>query len=222
MNAVRGEEAVGDSLPQAVRIDRIAEIVVGVGVVLTTRRGCHADLKGRLEVVEDFPPVAVVAGAAAMALIDDDQVEEIGVVLPIEAGTIGVAGNRLIDGEVHLPALNRSAAGDLPTGVAKGCEGLCHRIVDQDVAIGEIQNAGSTVLACAIPAGVPKFPADLKRHDRFASARSHCEQDARFALRDGLHGSVNGDLLVVARGLAAEVVCRRQQPFGGVGGERLV
>ena len=77
MHAVGREEAVVDALPQAVGVDRVAEVAVGVAVVLAQRRGRHAELVGRLEVLEDLAPVALVAGAAAMALVDDDEVEEV-------------------------------------------------------------------------------------------------------------------------------------------------
>ena len=77
MDAVRGEEAVVDALAQAVCVDRIAEIEVGVAVVVAQRRGGHAELEGGLEVFEDLAPGAVVARAAAVALVHDDQVEEV-------------------------------------------------------------------------------------------------------------------------------------------------
>ena len=78
MHAIGREEAVVDALPQAVLVDRIAEVEVGVAVVVAQRRRGHAELIGGLEVFEDGAPRAVVAGAAAVAFIDDDQVEEVG------------------------------------------------------------------------------------------------------------------------------------------------
>ena len=68
-------------------------------------RGRHAELEGRLEVVQDLPPVALVPGAAPMALVHDDEVEEIGRILAVEARPALVLGDGLVDGEVHLPAL---------------------------------------------------------------------------------------------------------------------
>ena len=53
MHPVGREEAVVDPLPQAVLVDRVAEVEVGVAVVLAQRRGGHAELERRLEVVED-------------------------------------------------------------------------------------------------------------------------------------------------------------------------
>lgn len=130
MDAVGSEEAVVDTLPQAVGVDRIAEVVVGVGVVLPARRGGHAQLEGRLEVLKDFPPVAVFAGATAMAFVHDDQVEEVRRELAVQPRPSLVAGNGLVNGEVNFPALHRLAILDLPAGVAEGGEGLGHRILD--------------------------------------------------------------------------------------------
>ena len=157
MDAVGGEEAVVDALAQAVGVDRVAEVVVGVAVVLAQRRRGHADLEGGLEVFEDLAPVALVAGAAAVALVDDDQVEEVGRVLAVEARAALVLGDRLVDGEVHLAALDGLAACDLPAGVAERGEGLVLRVVDQDVAVGEVEDARPAVLAGAVPARVQSF-----------------------------------------------------------------
>ena len=105
VDAVGSEEAVVDSLPQAVGVDRIAEIAVRVGVVLVLRSGRHSDLVRRLKIVQNLAPTAFVPRAAAVAFIHDDQVEEIRRVLAVEAGPVFVLGDGLVDGEVHLPAL---------------------------------------------------------------------------------------------------------------------
>ena len=74
---VGGEEAVLDALLERVGVDGLAE-VVDVGDVLgLLRRGGQADLGGGGEVLEDLPPGRVLGGAAAVALVDDDQVEEV-------------------------------------------------------------------------------------------------------------------------------------------------
>ena len=104
VDAVWRKEAVVDALAEAVRVDRIAEIAVGVAVVLAERRGRHAELEGGLEIFQDVAPVALVAGAAAVALVHDDEVEEVRREFAVEAGPPLVAGDGLIDGEVHLAA----------------------------------------------------------------------------------------------------------------------
>ena len=73
MHAEGSEKPVLDALGEAVLVDRVAEVRVGVDVVLAARRGGHADLGCGLEPLQDLAPVAVVAGAAPMALVDDSK-----------------------------------------------------------------------------------------------------------------------------------------------------
>ena len=127
-------------LGKAVFVERIAEVPVRIDVVLAARSGRHADLAGRLEPPQDLAPVAVSARTATMALVHDHQIEEVPRVLPVEAGTVLVAGDGLIDGEVHVPALDRSPPGDLRARVAEWPEFFGHRVVHQDVAVGEEQD----------------------------------------------------------------------------------
>src|SRR5207244_3572037 len=61
-----------------VDIDRLAEIGIGVHIVLALRRGGEAELHGWSEVIEDASPVALVIRAAAMAFVNDDEIEEVG------------------------------------------------------------------------------------------------------------------------------------------------
>jgi len=81
VDPVRRQEAVVDPLPQAVLIDGIAEVEVGIPVVFPERCGGHPQLKRRGEILQDLPPVAAVAGASPVAFIDDDQFEEVRPVL---------------------------------------------------------------------------------------------------------------------------------------------
>lgn len=64
-----------------------------------------------------------------------------------------------------------------------------------------------------VPSGVPKLPADLERHDRFARSRRHSKQDPPLPLQHGLDDTVGGDLLIVARALTGQVVRGREQPL---------
>ena len=215
MHAVGREEAVVDALPQAVGVDRVAEVEVGVAVVVAQRRRGHAELVGRLEVFEDLAPVALVARAAAVALVHDDEVEEVGRVLAEQAGAALVLGDRLVDGEVHLPALDDLAVSILWRASPNGGEDLVLRVVDQDVAVGQVEDPRPAMLARAVPARVPELPADLEGDDGLAGAGRHREQQPRSPLQDRLDGAVDGDLLVVARALADRVVEGREQPVGG-------
>ncbi len=145
-----------------------------------------------------------------MTLVDDNQVEEIPWVVAVQTGSARIPGDSLVDGEIDLAALDGLAL-DLVAGIAEGGKGLVLGIVDQDVAIGEKENAGLAVRALPIPARVPELPADLEGHHCLTSTRRHGEQDAPRALQDRLHGPVDGDLLVVARGIAGDMVIRGQE-----------
>ena len=52
---------------------------------------------GRREVLEDFTPVGIFLGAAAMAFVHDYEVKKGGREFPVEAGAIGI----LRDGQVE-------------------------------------------------------------------------------------------------------------------------
>ena len=77
MDAVGREEAIVNALLEAVGVNWVAEIEVGVLVVLAQRRGGHAELVGRFKVFENLAPVGIFLGAAAMALVHDDEIEEV-------------------------------------------------------------------------------------------------------------------------------------------------
>src|SRR5438552_15906607 len=57
VDSIWGEKAVFDSLPQAVLVNRVPEVKVRVARFIAQRRGCHAELVGRLEVFENLAPV---------------------------------------------------------------------------------------------------------------------------------------------------------------------
>jgi hypothetical protein len=100
VNPIGREKSVFDTLAQTVGVNWIAEVTVSIAVILPQRRRRHAQLKRRLEVTQDFTPVAVVLGAAAMTFVDDDQVEKIFRVFFVQSGPIIVLGDRLVDREV--------------------------------------------------------------------------------------------------------------------------
>ena len=213
VDPIRGEKAVRDALGQAVLVDRVAEVIVGVDVVLPSRRRGHADLARRLEPLQDFPPVAVVAGAAAVALVHDDQIEEVPRILAVQAGAILIAGDGLVDGEIHLAALDRPAPGYLLPRVPERAEVPGHGIVHQDVPVGQEQHSRPAVAALAVPAGGPELPADLKGHGRLARAGAEREQNPIPPLEDGLRRAIDRDLLIVAK---------RPGPVGPDGREELL
>ena len=88
----RRQEAVVDAFLERVDVDRLAEIGVSVHVVLALRRGGEAELHGGGEVIQDAAPVALVVGAAAMTLVNDDEVEEVRRILAEIGGRLARLG----------------------------------------------------------------------------------------------------------------------------------
>ena len=72
------QEAVADALLEGVGEYGIAEIGNVGDVFCLLRGGGQADLCGAREVFQDFAPGRVLGGAAAMAFVNHDQVEEAG------------------------------------------------------------------------------------------------------------------------------------------------
>ena len=71
------QKSVVDPLAQGIGVDRLAKII-DVGDIFGFFRGCgQADLRRPAEVFENLPPVGVFGGAAAMALVHDNQVKKI-------------------------------------------------------------------------------------------------------------------------------------------------
>ncbi len=134
MHPVRSEKPVVDPLAQAVAVDRRTEILVRVAILDAERRGGHAPLVREMEMREDLAPVAFLRRAAPVALVHDDQIEESGVVLPVQPRPGLISRDGLVGREVHLPALDRFAL-DLVASVAERRELLVLRIVDQHGAV---------------------------------------------------------------------------------------
>ena len=88
---------------------------------------------------------------------------------------------------------------DLVPRIAERREGLVLGVVDEDVAIREVEDARLAELAGAVPAGGPQPPADLECDDGLAGPRCERQQDASLALEDRLGRAVDRDVLVVAR-----------------------
>src|SRR5688572_8060953 len=115
-----------------------------------------------------------------MALIHNDQVEEVAGILPVETGSSFVLGNRLIDGEIDLTALVDLSVFNFPAGIVEGSEGFILGIINQDVAVGKVEDLGTTVLARPVPAGIPQLPANLEGDNGLTRTGRHRQQDAAF------------------------------------------
>ena len=171
----RRQEAVVDAVLERVDVDRLAEVGVGVDVVLALGRGGQAELHGGREVVEDAAPVAFVVRAAAMALVDDDEVEEVRRILAEVGRGLAVlrraAHEGLEDREEQAAVLRHLAllADVLRLDphqriLGEGGEGVVG-LIGEDVAVGEEQDArAARRLAAQVPAAVEQLPGDLGRN----------------------------------------------------------
>ncbi len=209
VDSIWRKKAVFNSLPQTVLVNRIAEVKVRVASFIAQRCGCHAELVGGLEVFEDLAPIRIFAGAAAVTFIDDDQIEEVRRVLFIQAGSTFILCQRLIDREINLAALNSVSVFDLRAGVAELGEDFIFGIVNQNIAVRQVENFRTAMLAGSVPARIPKLPTDLKRNRRFPGARRHREQNAAFASDDRFNRAIDRNFLVVAFPLPQREIDRR-------------
>ena len=161
------EKAVANALLEAVGVDRRAEVVAVRNVFGFLGRCGHADLGGCAEVREDFAPRGIVRCAAAMTLINDDQIKESRAEFFEQFLSLFRAGDGLIKPEINLVSgvdatlvvgafferegeINIGAVGPFDSfGV--GAE-LCHRaakrakvvdhcLVNQNIAVGQKQDA---------------------------------------------------------------------------------
>ena len=161
-----------------------------------------------------------------MAFVDDDEVEEVGAELLVDILFFLCAADGLVEREVDFVGLvdalggfvdaERQFVGDGLPGFGnpfdaflvdaqlghcalEGLEVVDHRLVDEDVAVGEEEDA-------AVGVRFPEAPDDLEGGVGLAGAGGHDQQGALLAFGDGFDGAVDGDDLVVTRGLAGVVI----------------
>ena len=160
------------------------------------------------EVLEDLAPRRIGGGAAPVAFVDHDQIEEPRRELAIGLLAFLRSGDRLIQAEIDLVG-GVDAARELGHRAAEGAEIVGHRLVDEHVAVGKEQDA-------PLASRLPQPPDDLEGGVGLARARGHDEQDAVLPLGDGLDRRVDGVHLIVARRLAAAVleVVLKDDPLG--------
>ena len=160
---------------------------------LALGRRREAELHRRLEMLQDFPPGALVFSAAPVAFVDHDEVEEIGRVA--REHRLALAGHEgLVDGEEDAGVLQRLAVLlaqglriDARDGVRregrKGVVGL----IGEDVAVSQEQDARAPHrLAREAPLGVEQLPGDLEGNGSLAGSGGERQQDASVAPRYGL------------------------------------
>jgi hypothetical protein len=93
---VRRQKAVADALLERVGVDRRAKVMHVGNVGRFPGRGGEADLRGTGKILQDLAPGRVLGGAAAVTLVDDDQIEKAGRKLAEELLPLFRAGDGLI------------------------------------------------------------------------------------------------------------------------------
>ena len=129
------EEAVLDALLERVGVNRLAEVVDVAHVLGLFGRSCHAQLNRAREVVEHLPPRGVGSGAAPVALVYDDEVEELGVEL--SEYFLAVFGHELlVEREVDFVGGVEPASLHLCGHPFERLEVTRDCLINQDVAVG--------------------------------------------------------------------------------------
>lgn len=213
-DTVGREIAVGDALFERICVDRFPKILVGIDIGFAFGGGGHAELAGGGEIFEDVPPVAVLIGTAAVTLVDDDEVEEIGGILFIER--IFPAHESLKNRKIETVAFRNDPAvfSDFLRRQSSHCALVECSEVDQcligeNVPVGEEEDARQTELSgigggAQIPLGLHEFPADLESDEGFAGSGGESEQNPVASGGNGIKNAVDGDFLIVARRLGAD------------------
>ncbi len=155
MNAVGREESVFDSLSKTVLVNWIAEIEVSIPAFLPKGRRRHSELNSWLKIFENHAPCAVIAGATAMAFIDNHKIKKIRRIRFEKTDTAFVLSQSLINSKIHLPAFYDFARFDFVSRVAEGRE---------DTVLGWSPPApdGLLALAAALAAGASWFQRNLR------------------------------------------------------------
>src|SRR5262249_39123245 len=139
------------------------------------------------------------------------------------SGTTLVVSESLVDREIHLAALHDLARFNLMTRITERRKDAVLGLINQDVSVGEIQNAGAAILACSIPARRPELPTDLEGNGGLSGAGRHRDEYTCSAFDDRFDHAIDRDLLVVALAFSDCVIRRRQKALrGGVLAETAV
>ena len=156
-----------------------------------------------------------------MAFVDHDQVEEFARKLAEDFLPLVWPGDGLVETKINLvggvdtaPLVQRegqiSGAAVLPLDRLGICRELRHRsakrtevvdhgLVDQDVAVGEEQDA-------LLLAGLPETPDDLEGCVGLSGARRHDKQQSVLPFGYGLYRSIDRVHLIIARYLSAAII----------------
>lgn len=150
-----------------------------------------------MEVFEYSAPAGILLGTATVTLIDDNKVEEIRLECT-ERLFILITGQLLIKGQIQLIGAVQLFALDFRHDLCKRLEVLLHGLVDKNVAVSKEQDL-------FLSAGFPKAMNNLERSISLASAGRHNEENAVLPTGNRINGAVDGDALIVARGLITQL-----------------
>lgn len=189
---VGGEEPIGNALPQRISIERLAKIAL-VGDILGFR-GCsgETDVSGGGEVVEDVAPCGILVGAATMALVNDDEVEEIG------GGTVCRSASTPPFLSRPDKGRDRSRSSSSPRdwrsvhAFAERGEVLLNGLIHENVAVCEEEDE-------LLGLRLPQPPNDLEGGVSLSRACRHDKENALSARCYDRDGPIDGHLLVVVR-----------------------
>ena len=140
-NFVGCKKSVRDALPERVGVDGIAEVFDVRDVLRFFRGGGEADLRRAGEIFEHLAPGGIIRGATPVALVDDNEVKEVWRELGVNVLVLFSAGDGLIEAEVDLERLVDGAIRDFGHRRAERLEVVGLRLVGEDVAIHEKENA---------------------------------------------------------------------------------
>lgn len=177
---------------ECVGVDRLSK-VGDVGYVFGLLwGGSEADLDGAAEIVENLAPGGVFRGATTVALVDDDEIEEVtGDGLEDFVFFVGT-GEGLVKAEVDFVGGVDLSILDLGHDGPERLEVIDEGLVCEIVSIDEEEDALGLL-------SLPKAPDDLEGRIGFAGPRSHNEEKAFLTLCDGFESAINCFCLVVTR-----------------------
>ena len=213
LEQVRHEVAILDGLLEAVGVDGIAEILIGVapllligqrpgGFLQLARSGRKTQLKRAAEMLQHAEPVAK---AGAVTLVDHHKIEEIRVVVLVELLAIQLLIESLVVGKEDLAdqmlALGNGLLVDGDALIRRECGKGSISLILEAVAVGEEED----VLPLERVA-VHHLPDELEDGEGLASARGHQQKRTTFALGELPQGLGDGHFLVGTNLLARNLV----------------
>src|SRR5438105_8673867 len=102
MDLIGCQETIFYALTEAIGVDGVAKVVVGVDIILAFWCCGQTELIGRLKVVQYLTPVPLVIGTATMAFINDNQVKKVAWVFFVESWAVCILGDSLIGRKVYF------------------------------------------------------------------------------------------------------------------------